>query len=219
MLRPGQFRFQLLVVSRAKLVQFTAQLPALWFVTHGRFESPVAKPYARPYMGDMKIESTALYNVYVVRQGRCQMAKETSVSVRVDDNMKKVLEALAHGQRRTLSSYLNILLEKHVVEQPKETILEAIANMQEQLQRESKIIDQVTLTTNLSVVPLPDRTNIGEPVRRHTVIPLEEPITAPEGPVRAFSVSPDSPSPSSLFSPQRTPAPAHKNKKKKVETR
>jgi hypothetical protein len=139
--------------------------------------------------------------------------------VRVDDNMKKVLEALAHGQRRTLSSYLNILLEKHVVEQPKETILEAIANMQEQLQRESKIIDQVTLTTNLSVVPLTDRTNIGEPVRRHTVIPLEEPITAPEGPVRAFAVSPDSPSPSSLFSPQRTPAPAHKNKKKKVETR
>jgi predicted transcriptional regulator len=84
------------------------------------------------------------------------MIKETSVSVRVDENMKKVLEALAHGQRRTLSSYLSIVLEKHVAEQPKETILQAIANRQEQLERENKIIEQVTLTTNLTTVPLHD---------------------------------------------------------------
>jgi predicted transcriptional regulator len=84
------------------------------------------------------------------------MAKETSVSVRVDENMKKVLEALAHGQRRTLSSYLSFLLEKHVAEQPKETILEAIRSRQEQIERENKIVEQVTLTTNFSTVPLVD---------------------------------------------------------------
>lgn len=35
--------------------------------------------------------------------------------------------------------------------------------------------------------------DIGDPVRRHTVIPLSEPITAPEGPTR--EPSPSTPSP------------------------
>lgn len=90
------------------------------------------------------------------------MAKETSVSVRVDDNMKKVLEALAHGERRTLSSYLSNLLGKHVAELPKETVLEAIRNRQEQILRERKIVEQVTLTAGtFSTVPIDEIDKVG----------------------------------------------------------
>ena len=42
--------------------------------------------------------------------------------------------------------------------------------------------------------------NIGEPVRRHTVIPLTEPITAPEGPVRVTPCFPER-SPTSPVNP------------------
>lgn len=36
--------------------------------------------------------------------------------------------------------------------------------------------------------------NIGEPIRRHTVIPLENPVQAPEGPSRSVpETSPPSP--------------------------
>lgn len=49
--------------------------------------------------------------------------------------------------------------------------------------------------------------NIGEPIRRHTVVPLSEPITAPEGPTRQTpSVTPPAPSQHPGESPSRSPS-------------
>lgn len=47
--------------------------------------------------------------------------------------------------------------------------------------------------------------NIGEPVRRHTVIPLTEPVTVPEGPVRLPPSSPSEPATPNPSVPSPTP--------------
>ncbi len=47
--------------------------------------------------------------------------------------------------------------------------------------------------------------NIGDPVRRHTVIPLTEPVTAPEGPLRSNPALPSGPSRGPETTPVKTP--------------
>ena len=44
------------------------------------------------------------------------MAKTAALSFRIEPALKKALEALAKADRRSLASYLEILLEQHVAE-------------------------------------------------------------------------------------------------------
>jgi predicted transcriptional regulator len=50
----------------------------------------------------------------------------STVSVRVSDGMKKVLEAIAHEERRTVSSLLGRLIENHVKNYEPKTIARAL---------------------------------------------------------------------------------------------
>jgi NAD-dependent DNA ligase len=93
--------------------------------------------------GMLADEVNSIVNVYNVRNEE-KMTKATNVSVRVDENTRRVLEALASGRQMTLSRYINILLEKHVAEQPKESILQSMITMQEQQERERKVAEQAT---------------------------------------------------------------------------
>jgi hypothetical protein len=48
--------------------------------------------------------------------GKNQMAKDASVTLRLSEELKRALQELALDDRRTLSSYIEVLLEKHVDE-------------------------------------------------------------------------------------------------------
>jgi predicted DNA-binding protein len=42
------------------------------------------------------------------------MAKDSSITLRMSEQLKEALQQLAARDRRTLSSYIEVLLEKHV---------------------------------------------------------------------------------------------------------
>ena len=50
------------------------------------------------------------------------MVKEQLVSARVSEDLRKILEQLAQSERRTLSNYIALVLERHV-----EAIRQAVA--------------------------------------------------------------------------------------------
>lgn len=52
------------------------------------------------------------------------MAKTSTVAMRVTDEMKAKLQAFADAERRTLSQYLEIVLEKHVEDRETEQTTE-----------------------------------------------------------------------------------------------
>jgi predicted DNA-binding protein len=72
------------------------------------------------------------------RAGRNVGGGSTStVSVRIDDTLRKILEALAHEERRTVSSILGELIEKHVQTYKPAQVARAL-NAMELHQREPK---------------------------------------------------------------------------------
>lgn len=131
-----------------------------------------------------------------------------TVSVRLGENMKKILEAIAYEERRTVSSLLGRLIDNHVKSYDPKTIARALHAVQlrerdagevgqlmaimkevERLQQPapppSPNTSERPLGSWIKQVAAAQEPNIGEPVQRYTVIPLDEPIRAPEGPVGA----------------------------------
>jgi hypothetical protein len=122
--------------------------------------------YVPCYMYTIEVrKSTFESNVY---KG-IEMVKELLISARVSAEVKARLESAASDERRSLSNYVALVLERHIAALPSSPNRSTEAALDSMIARIG--------------AAAPHEPNIGEPVRRHTVIPLDEPIRAPEGPV------------------------------------
>jgi hypothetical protein len=111
-----------------------------------------------------------------------------TVSVRLGENMKKILEAIAYEERRTVSSLLGRLIDSYVGTYSPKNIARALQALRQREQEPSEVpIDVIMkeverLQQPAASVPLIEDPKLSSTFSQIRAAP--EPVRAPEGPRR-----------------------------------